>query len=307
MKSPYAEIYRRALSCKEFEPVPGDFLMKITSMDILSDLIGLGKRESVLEIGCGCGFNAALLSSSCGSLVATDLPFYDPNTHSLGISVARKLLANLGVKNAELVSCSGESLPFADATFDMVFSSSVLEHIDDKEKALKEMVRVVKPGGTVIFIIPTFIQSICAFAHLYLYIGKRVIDVASARLFRKREEAKKGLLPKTSDSTRPNSAIIGSFWDNHPSFPLPQPHGAYKNIAVEFIRQLPWNWIKLAKRCGASSVDTCAMLFLPFNILEVFSTKLIARSYSATRYLHKALGKTALQYLSYAWCVAIKK
>lgn len=42
---------------------------------------------------------------------------------------------------------SGESLPFADGTFDVVWSITVLEHIPDPEKALAEIRRVLKPGG----------------------------------------------------------------------------------------------------------------------------------------------------------------
>lgn len=307
MKSEYVEIYRKAGACKEHEPVRGDFSMKITSMEILSGCVDLKSSKFGLEIGCGSGFNAALLSSSCPRIVSTDLPYYDSRTHSLGISVAKKLLSKLDINNVRLVSCSGESLPFPDSVFDFVFSSSVLEHIDDKEKALKEMMRVVKPGGAVIFTIPTYVQSLCAFVHLYLYIGKRILGVVRTKLFHKSPNKKEGLLPTLNDSERSNSVILGSFWDNHPSFPLPEPHGAYKNIMVEFVRQLPWNWVSLARRCGAVSVDTCAMLFLPFNILEVFSTKLIADAYRATKSLHKALGRSPLQYFSYSWCVVAKK
>jgi len=307
MQNKYAEICRKENACREYEPVPGDFLIKRTSMDVLSHFIDLDGSDTALEIGCGSGFNAALLRASCRRLVATDLASYDGRTHSLGIAVAGKLLSRLQIKNVELVSCSGEELPFSDNVFDFVFSSSVLEHIDDKEKALKEMMRVVKPGGRVIFIIPTYIQSLCAILHLYLYMARRVIEVASAKLFRSAKNKRKGLLPRLDDSVRPGGAIAGSFLKSHPSFPLPEPHGAYKNIMAEFTGQLPWRWVKLARNCGAASVDTFATFFLPFNILEVFSTKMIAGLYSLTGPLHKILGRSFLQYFSYAWCVVAKK
>ncbi len=307
MNRRYAEVYRKAKACKEYEPVRGDFSLKVTGMDVLSRFVDLAGSDMALEIGCGSGFNAALLSLPCRRLIATDLPFHDARTHSLGISVARKLLSKLEIENVMLVSCSGESLPFPDGMFDFVFSSSVLEHIDDKERALKEMMRVVRPGGVVIFIIPTYVQSLCAFAHLYLYIAKRALDVARVKIFHLRAGDQGGLLPRANDSGRAAHEIAGSFRKSHPSFPLPEPHGAYKNIMVEFARQLPWNWIRLAKRCGASSVDTFAAFFLPFNIMEIFSTNAIAALYATTRSIHKILARSFLQYFSYSWCVVARK
>lgn len=300
-------IYRKSMAHRDLEPVPGDFLLKKTSMEIFTELSGARMGGRVLEIGCGSGFNSALLSGLCGHLVATDLPYYDSHTHSLGITIAKDLLSNLGVKNTSVVSCTGEVLPFADGSFDLVFSSSVVEHIDDKEAALKEMMRVVKPGGSVIFIIPTFMQSTYAFIHSYLYILKRAAEVFAIKVLRMKPSKKKVLLPTKSDTARSSNTIARSFFKSHPSFPLPEPHGSYKNIFQEFHRQLPWNWIKFTRRAGASSVDTFALLFLPFNILEVFSTRFIARAYYATRHLHRVFAKSPLQYFCYAWCIIAKK
>ncbi len=307
MHNSYEEIYQKAGDLKDCEPVSGDFEIKKTGMDILSRFIDLRGSGVGLEVGSGSGFNAALLSSFSRRLVATDLPYYDVNTHSLGILVAKDLLSGLAIDNTLLLSCSGEALPFPDNIFDFVFSSSVLEHINDKERALKEMLRVCKSGGAVIFIIPTFVQSLCAFAHLYLYIARRAIDVFRVKILRKGPNAKGTLLPKADDSLRSGSNIVGSFWKNHPSFPLPEPHGAYKNILHEFAHQLPWCWTGLAKKCGAKSVDSFAFLFIPFNILEVFTTKAIARLYSASRAFHYAAGKSFLKHLSYSLCVIARK
>lgn len=300
-------LYKKSAACKEFEPVPMDFLIKKSCMELFLELAGRHVKGMGLEIGCGSGFNSALLGSVCKRLVATDLPYYDGRTHSLGITVARNLLAKIGAQNVSLASCSGEVLPFGDNTFDFVFSSSVLEHIDNKEAALREMIRVVKPGGAVIFIIPTFMQSICAFVHLYLYIGKRLLDVLRVKVFRLQPCKKEALLPAQDDCARSSSAIADGFFKNHPSFPMPEPHGSYKNIFHEFRSQLPWSWTSFARRCGASSLDTCALLFIPFNILEVFSTRLVARSYHYTRRIHRVLARSPLQYFCYAWCVIARK
>jgi SAM-dependent methyltransferase len=47
-------------------------------------------------------------------------------------------------------------LPFADASFDLVTSFDVLEHIDDDVAALRELARVLRPGGRVVMAVPAF-------------------------------------------------------------------------------------------------------------------------------------------------------
>lgn len=307
MRNDCEQVYKKICALKDCEPVPGDFLLKKTGIEIIEQCSYPMNLESVLEVGCGSGINSAFLSKTSRRVIATDLPYYDGSTHTLGMAVAKELLDNISVKNVTLVSCSGEELPFSDNRFDLVFSSSVLEHIDDKEKALKEMMRVTKLGGSVIFIIPTYIQSVCAFAHLYLYMGRRMLEVVHTKILKKPMSKTKTLLPKASDSTRKSSAILGSFRTSHPSFPLPEPHGSYKNIFQEFKQQLPWKWTALAKKCGASSINTFAFLFLPFNIMEVFSTRMIAWIYSRTKSLHCLVARSPLKYFSYSYCVVVKK
>jgi SAM-dependent methyltransferase len=48
----------------------------------------------------------------------------------------------------------GELLPFADATFDVLFSHEVLEHVDDDRQCVNEMARVLKPGGRAVVFVP---------------------------------------------------------------------------------------------------------------------------------------------------------
>ncbi len=303
----FGQIYRKINGLKDYEPVPGDFLLKKTGMEMITRLLDVNGADMVLEVGCGSGVNSAFFSCIARHIVSTDLPYYNGATHSLGMTVASGLLNRLGVKNVDLVSCSGEGLPFCDNTFDLVFSSSVLEHIDNKEKALKEMLRVVKPGGTVIFIVPTYVQSIFAFLHLYLYTTKRILEVAYTKVFGMPSKTDKVLLPKADDGSRAGSTIIGSFRKSHPSFPLPEPHGSYNNIFQELSQQFPWKWTTLAKKCGARTVDSLAFLFLPFNVMEVFSTRSIARAYSALLSLHCLIAKSSLKYFSYSYCVTAKK
>jgi SAM-dependent methyltransferase len=104
----------------------------------------LPKTASILEIGCSGGPLMQRLSSTG----YTDLTGIDVS--EAGIAVARQR----GIPN---VSCmDGAHLEFADASFDLVIASDVLEHIEDEAQALREWMRVLRPGGQLLVFVPAF-------------------------------------------------------------------------------------------------------------------------------------------------------
>jgi ubiquinone/menaquinone biosynthesis C-methylase UbiE len=82
-------------------------------------------KRKVLEIGCGEGFYTAILRKK-NKVVPTD--------------VRRRNIKGF-------VKASAYSLPFRNRSFDAVFAGSVLHHLPDLERAVKEIKRVLKPGG----------------------------------------------------------------------------------------------------------------------------------------------------------------
>jgi SAM-dependent methyltransferase len=92
-----------------------------------------------MEIGAGDCVMARQLQPLCRSLIATD-PY-------------RPRLAD-GVAVDRLV-CDAARLPFADRSFDLIFSSSVLEHIRERQIVHQETARCLRPGGLVIHIMPS--------------------------------------------------------------------------------------------------------------------------------------------------------
>ncbi|AFM23006.1 methylase involved in ubiquinone/menaquinone biosynthesis [Desulfomonile tiedjei DSM 6799] len=99
--------------------------------------------ESVLDIGCGGGTDAlvaAIMTGPTGRVVGIDL-----SSEMLGR--AWENLSRTDLKNVSFQECSAEDLPFRDADFDVVISSGAFNLIPDKPKALKEVLRVLKPGG----------------------------------------------------------------------------------------------------------------------------------------------------------------
>jgi ubiquinone/menaquinone biosynthesis C-methylase UbiE len=96
----------------------------------------------VLDIGCGDGIFAHVLFAE---KVDTGI---DPDPAE--IEIARTLDAY-----RELVVCSGSSIPKPDGSYRTVFSNSVLEHIPDLEPVLREVHRLMAPGGSFFVTIPT--------------------------------------------------------------------------------------------------------------------------------------------------------
>ncbi|HEX8332195.1 MAG TPA: class I SAM-dependent methyltransferase, partial [Segetibacter sp.] len=97
----------------------------------------LNKSTSVLEVGCGSGRFLKYVSTKAGFIVGVD--------PSHAIHASDNLL---GPKdNVVLVKASANDLPFANETFDFVYSIGVLHHIPDTLKAMQACVDKVKKGG----------------------------------------------------------------------------------------------------------------------------------------------------------------
>lgn len=297
-------IYHEAVTSVPFlQTWPGYFLAKKTETEIALKYFNHDsiKKAIGLEIGCGNAFQSALIADFADKLVATDLFTEDDSTHTVGMKKAKKLIEALNKKNIMLVSCSSLALPFSDNYFDFVFSSSALEHMDDKDLALKEIKRVLKPGGHSIIIVPTHMPSLYAFVHVYLYCIARILQL----LFKSGSKME-GSKQQNKDRL---SSILGRFSKNQPSFPMPEPHGTYRNIFHELFSQLPFNWKRKFKRNGFVIKDSFGICLFPWLLIEPFSTMIAARIYSSTKDINKKLSFfKPLKYISYLiGIVAVKK
>jgi SAM-dependent methyltransferase len=99
--------------------------------------------EAVLDIGCGGGmdtFAAAIMVGPKGKAVGIELV---PEM----LARARKNLGETRLKNVSFQEASAEDLPFPNEGFDVVLSNGVFNLIPDKERALAEVFRALKPRG----------------------------------------------------------------------------------------------------------------------------------------------------------------
>jgi ubiquinone/menaquinone biosynthesis C-methylase UbiE len=93
----------------------------------------------VLEIGCGCGSEAERFARAGAHYTAVDL-----TNAAVSITRRRFQLANL---EGRFVQGDAETLPFADGSFDLVYSHGVLHHTPDTPQTIREVHRVLSPGG----------------------------------------------------------------------------------------------------------------------------------------------------------------
>ncbi len=99
--------------------------------------------KKVLDVGCGGGILAEEFAR-----LGCQVMGIDPSAPSLATARAHTQQVGLDIDYRVGV---GEDLPFADDSFDIVYSSDVLEHVNDLEKVISEIVRVLKQGGVFLY------------------------------------------------------------------------------------------------------------------------------------------------------------
>jgi len=112
--------------------------------------------RKLLEIGSGFGTNLAVWINH----FHVDAYGAEPGGEGFnqGFIASRRLLAANGIDPERVVDSVGESLPFPDASFDIVYSANVLEHTENPERVLSEALRVLRPGGLLHMEMPNFLS-----------------------------------------------------------------------------------------------------------------------------------------------------
>jgi SAM-dependent methyltransferase len=112
--------------------------------------------KKTLEVGSGFGTNLAVWIRH----FHVDGYGVEPGSAGFdqGFVASRKLLAANGIDPGRVIDSAGESLPFPDESFDVVYSANVLEHTSDPERVLKESMRVLKSGGVLHMEMPNYLS-----------------------------------------------------------------------------------------------------------------------------------------------------
>lgn len=176
-------------TCTEFAERNADVisldqvLEKLIALDFVYPLLDdVFQGGRILEVGCGSGFQSALLTTR-GEVAATELQH---TVDWLGDTVddtRQRVFDALAQRDVEFRFNDGLTLPFDDASFDMVFHNSVIEHVPDVVAFNREIHRVLKPGGICVCITGTPILVRLRFIRRYCLLFPAVVAHASLSVF----------------------------------------------------------------------------------------------------------------------------
>ena len=135
-----------------------DFWWNKGFLNLMAKRLNLSQHSSLLDVGCGqCHWSKLLV------------PYLAKPAHVTGVDSDAKWAAENPETRAyfyhhqatfDLVEGSAQALPFADNSFDLVTCQTLLIHVPNPRKAIEEMRRVLKPGGTLLCVEPNNLVQI---------------------------------------------------------------------------------------------------------------------------------------------------
>ena len=206
------------------------------------ELVHLAPKARVLDFGSGDGFNARLLAQQGFQVIAVDVAPRHPQQYPV-------------------IRIGAPELPFADNSFDFVFSSNVLEHVQDLSATLSEVRRVLKPPGAAVFTMPTPAWRLYTLLEIPLRVA------FSARLERQplyyTSEPKKGeglqVESNTNRSRRPLLARAFAY--------IMRPHGEFPSALHELVSFSPGSWRCVFEQNGFGVVTILPLPIIYGNML----------------------------------------
>lgn len=196
--------------------------------DILRELQAVAlPGAAILEIGAGTGWQARRLSESGYAVAAVDV-------RGSGYCADRVWPVTI---------YDGTHLPYADASFDVIFSSNVLEHIAEQVAFQNEMQRVLRPGGNAIHLVPSASWRFWETMTHYPFLAVSLATLLSGNRHatggaRPGHEELQARLGRLSKAALLRKALI------------PSRHGATGSATVELIAFSRFRWRRSFERSG---------------------------------------------------------
>ena len=109
---------------------------------LLTRYLPRAASRRIADVGCGTGATLTLLQ---------------PFGRTVGMDIAPEAVGFCRVRgHQDLVQGAATQLPFADASFDAITALDILEHLDDDAAAVRELARILRPGGLLVFTAPAY-------------------------------------------------------------------------------------------------------------------------------------------------------
>jgi len=177
------------------------------------ELLRLAPGDAVLDVGCGAGevcVDLAAIVGPKGRIAGVDL--------SEAMVEAARRTVSASACSVELGTASVYALPYADGAFDAVRAERVFQHLDNPEAALREMLRVTKPGGRLMLSDPDHGQA-----------GLALDEPAQRRVYEALQRAMTKMIVNPHSGTRLRGMLVraglrdvvqlvNSFAFDHPQF-----------------------------------------------------------------------------------------
>jgi SAM-dependent methyltransferase len=126
------------------------------------DRLGIGPGTSVIDVGCGAGRHSFEAYRRGADVIAYDQSVEDLNDVDAILTAMKEQGEAPASARAEAVKGDALDLPYADGTFDCVIASEILEHVPADDAAIAELVRVLKPGGSLAVTVPRWLpEKVC--------------------------------------------------------------------------------------------------------------------------------------------------
>jgi len=124
------------------------------------DRLGLRPGDRVLDLGCGAGRHAFEMYRRGADVIAFDQDADElSRVRDVFVAMAEADEVPAGAE-ADVKEGDALSLPFADGEFDRVVAAEILEHVPADLQALDELVRVLRPGGTIALTVPRWLPEV---------------------------------------------------------------------------------------------------------------------------------------------------
>ena len=126
------------------------------------DRLGLGPGDSLIDVGCGAGRHSFEAFRRGADVIAFDQDVEELNNVDAILQAMQQQGEAPASAKAEAVKGDALDLPYDDGTFDFVIASEILEHVPQDERAIGELVRVLKPGGRLAVTVPRWLpEKVC--------------------------------------------------------------------------------------------------------------------------------------------------